>query len=916
VYFLKPTRNLFKIGLVLLLSGPFALAQQYSISTIAGGVPPATPAVATGTSIGTPQRTTLDGAGNLYFTSLNSVFKLDTGGNLTLIAGTSRAGYSGDNGPAVSAELNGPQGLAMDSSGNLYIADSQNNVVRMVSGGIITTVVGIGSPGYSGDGGQATGAQLNAPGGMTIDKSNNLYIADTANNVIRLVTLPAGNIITFAGTLYPGYSGDLSAATAAQMFGPTDVAFDGSTGNVYIADAGNSLIRVVTTDGNINTYAGSTTATMSEDGIVATMSILNQPHGVAVDSSGNVYISQYGDSRIRKVTASKQIISTVAGTGVYGYTGDGAMATTAEMAGPWGISLDSSGNIYIADFWNYRVRKVSSSGTITTIGGNGVYSFSGDGDPAANAELNGPRAVAVDPAGNVYVADTQNNRVRQIKTSGVINTFAGNGATGSSGDGGPATGAQLTQPQALATDSAGNVYIADTVNNRIREVAPNGVITTIAGTGTAGYSGDGGPAASAQLNSPRGMAADAAGNLYIADFNNNVVRKISNGTITTVAGNGSLGFSGDGGPATSAQLHNPVSVAVDLAGDLYISDLQNYRIRMVTPNGVINTIAGNGTSASTGDGGPAISAQLAAPGSLAVDSSGNLYVADSVAVIREITPNGTIRTIAGNGTVGYSGDGGPSLVAQFNNLSGIAMNSSGGIYVADSGNNAIRMLQPVGFGLVISSVANSASLAGGPIAPGELVVLFGNGLGPAQLAVNPLTGATPPSAGFDGTRILFNGVPAAILYTWVTQVAAVVPASISGSSVQIVAQYQNQTSAPLNVPAAANAPGLFTANASGQGQASAINQDGTLNAASNPAKAGSTISLFATGVGTAGFSLMIGGQPATILPTGILQAMNSGLTEIAVQIPSGLNTGPVPVVVQAGAVSSQSGVTIAVTAGN
>jgi uncharacterized protein (TIGR03437 family) len=923
VHFLKPNKNLFRIGAALLLGGSFALAQQYSISTIAGGVPPATPAPAAGTSIATPQRTTVDPSGNVYFTSLNCVFRVDTSGNLTLIAGTSRPGYSGDGGPAVNAQLNGPQGLAIDTEGNLYVADSLNNVVRMVSGGIITTVVGNGTAGYSGDGGLAVNAQLNGPNGMTIDKSDNLYIADTSNNLVRQVALPSGTIVTFAGVLYPGYSGDLYAATAAQMYGPTDVAVD-SSGNVYIADTGNGLIRQVATTGDISTYAGSTSGATTGitlgDGGAADMAILNQPVGVAVDSAGNLYISEFGDARIREVTVTKLIINTIAGTGAYGFFGDGSKATSALMAGPRGISLDSSGNIYVADFWNDRVRKISS-GTMSTIAGDGVYSSSGDGGPAALAQLNTPRGVAVDPAGNVYVADTLNYRVRQINPSGVINNFAGNGSAGSSGDGSPATSAELTQPQGLTADAAGNIYIVDSVNHRVRVVARNGVISTIAGNGTPGYSGDGGPATSAQLNAPRGVAVDASGNLYIADFNNNAVRKVSNGTITTVAGNGSLGFSGDGGPATSAQLHAPVAVAVDLAGDLYISDLQNYRIRMVTPNGIINTIAGNGTSVATGDGGPAINAQLAAPGGLIADPSGNLFIADSVAVIREITPDGTIHTIAGNGTVGYSGDGGPSLVAQFNGITGIAMDKSGNIYVADSGNNAVRMLQPVGYGLVITSVANSASLATGAVAPGELVVLFGNGLGPAQIAVNPLPGSIiyspgQPAGGFDDTRILFNGVPAGILYTWVTQVAAVVPASISGSSVQVVAQYGDQTSAPISIPVAASAPGLFTANSSGTGQASAVNQDGTLNSASNPAKVGSQIRLFATGVPASGLTVTIGGQVAGPPAEFLSGSLPPGLTQLTLQIPSGISAGQVPVVVQAGGVSSQSGVTIAVAAGN
>ena len=877
----------------------------------------------------------MDSSGNLYFTSINCVFKLDATGTLTLIAGTSRPGYSGDGGAATSAQLNGPQGLAVDSLGNIYVADSLNHSVRMVSpSGVINTLVGTGTPGYTGDGGLANGAQLDLPGGLAFDQYGNLYIADTANNVIRIVT-PAGNILTFAGIASAGYSGDGAAANLAQLSSPTDVAVD-SMNNVYIADTNNSVIRQVTTDNNIHTFAGDNTLSVmpgnprsSGDGGAATSATLNQPHGVAVDSSGNVYLSEFGDSKIRKIT--KGIISTIAGTGTYGYTGDGSTATSAELANPWGLSVDSSGNVYIADLANYRIRKIAGT-NISTVAGTGLFSYSGDGGPAARSQMNGPRGVAIDAAGNLYIADTGNNGVRKV-AKGAISTLAGSVIAGFAGDNGPAISAQLNAPQAVAADAAGNVYVADTVNNRIREISAAGIITTFAGSGTAGYAGDNGPAANAQLNAPRGLAVDKSGNVYIADFNNNVVRKVSQGTIVTVAGTGALGFSGDGGQATAAQLNGPVSVAVDGAGDLYISDYNNYRIRMVSPKGIINTIAGSGTSVSTGDGGPAVNAQLAAPGSLVVDSSGNLYFVDSATRVRKISPDGTIATIAGNGTIGYSGDGGLSLSAQLNSPSGLALDASNNLYIADTGNNAIRLLQPVSFNLTISSVVNSASLAGGPISPGEVVVIFGSGLGPAQLtsstAVNGVLGTS-----LAGTRVLVNGVAAPLLYTWATQVAFVVPYATSGSTAQVVVQYQNQTSTSASVSVGASSPALFTSNTSGQGQAAAFNQDGTLNSASNPAKAGSTITLFATGTGQTSpagvdglvtpstgtapqpvqnVTVVIGGQPAMVLSAANAAGSVAGVTQIKAVIPSQLPTGnAIPVFIQQGSVASPSGVTIAV----
>ncbi len=276
------------------------------------------------------------------------------------------------------------------------------------------------------------------------------------------------------------------------------------------------------------------------------------------------------------------IISTIAGNGTAGYSGDGGPAASAELNSPSGVAVDFSGNIYIADYKNNRIRRVDASGVISTVAGKGTAGYSGDGGPASSAELSTPSGVAVDTSGNIYIADSSNNCVRKVDASGVISTVAGNGTAGYSGDGGPAVSAELSSPSGVAVDTSGNIYIADDKNNCIRKVDASGVISTVAGNGTGGYSGDGGPASSAELSSPFGVAVDASGNIYIADDKNNRIRKVdASGVISTVAGNGTGGYSGDGGPATSAQLNSPSGLAVDSSGNIYIADTTNYRVREV-----------------------------------------------------------------------------------------------------------------------------------------------------------------------------------------------------------------------------------------------------------------------------------------------------------------------------------------------
>jgi len=450
------------------------------------------------------------------------------------------------------------------------------------------------------------------------------------------------------------------------------------------------LPGVILAQGAINTYAGSD-ALFAGAGKPATSAQLVAPNNIAVDSEGNIYFSDSGLSQVLKV-ATNGVISIVAGTGLTSGGGDGGLATGAALDSPQGLAFDSAGNLYIVDSFNSNVRKVDTNGIITTVaGGQGQAGFAGDGGPATSALLTNPTGIAIDRSGNLYIADRANNRIRLVTAStGIITTIAGSSKTGFTGDGGPAAQATLTLPTGLAFDSSGNLYIADSNNWAIRKISTSGIITTVAGTGQPGSGGDNGPATKAQLSGPQGIAVDASGNLYIVDSGNQRIRYVNAaGTIVTIAGSGAAGFSGDGGAAISAQFSSPMGIALDASDAVYVADLDNNRIRRFTVGGAINTFAG--TTRSIGDGGPSIQARLNAPWSIAVDSTGNLYIADrSDNRVRKVTPSGTIATLAGNGQNGYGGDGGPSTMAILNTPNGIAVDSAGNLYIADAGNNRIR----------------------------------------------------------------------------------------------------------------------------------------------------------------------------------------------------------------------------------
>ena len=933
---MKPARYVAGV----LIAGASLIAQPYVIATVAGGVPPQTPVLAMNASI-SPSGVATDPSGSVYFSSRNAVFRLDAGNSLTRIAGNGKPGFSGDSGPAVDAQFNNPNGLAVDKSGNLYIADTGNGRVRRISGdGLIATVAGTGTSNNDpGDGGPANRAALDRPYGVAVDSAGNLYIADVS--AVRKVS-PDGIIQTMAGC---------SAYACFGGVAPPVIAVD-STGAIYVAVA--ARVWRISTVGIVTPVAGSPTTigAYSGEGRPATRAVLGSIAGLAVNARGELYLADSGNRRIFKI-AGDGTISTTGGNPNSTSIGDGGPATAALIPNPNGLAIDKSGNLYVADlgedgFSNggggplyvsgHRIRKIATNGTITTVAGNGTQGYSGDGGPAAVAQLDAPWGVAAGSGGNLYIGDSGNHTVRKIAANGTITTVAGTGVPGSLGDGGPATRAQLNVPLGVAVDGAGNLYVAECLGARIRKVTAAGGIATVAGTGSSGYGGDGGPAVNAQLACPHGVAVDASDNLYIADTGNNRLRKVTlDGTITTVAGNGAPDFGGDGGPALNAKLNAPTSLAIDTSGNLYIADTGNNRIRRISGDGTITTVAGCADQLhfSSDDGLPATAAVLGLPQGVAVDRAGNLYIADTYGNhVRRVSAAGVISTIAGRALYGYlayfdgnldlylhgySGDGGPATSGLLGSPYALAVDSNFNVYLADSPNGAVRVLKP-------SPIANAASMLSGPIAAGEVVTLFGVGLGPGDLVINPPDSTGAVGTEVAGTQVFFDGIAVPVIYTSATQVAAVVP-SITGSTANVEVHYSGKTAAAFTVPLVPFAPALFTSGSTGRGLAAAINQDHSYNSLTSSAVPGDTVTLFATGDGLASqpsahATVTIGGIAAQILHVGPAPG-RPGVTQIDVRVPVDALTAttflegydlhvPVPVVLQVGGTSSQPAVYITV----
>ena len=851
------------------------------------------------------------------------------------VAGSSLVG---DGVSALNAQLSDAEGLASDSQGNVYIADPSNHRVRKVNAaGIIQTVAGSGAPDFSGDGGPASASRLNAPYGVAADRAGNLYIADLGNNRVRKVG-PDGVITTVAGTGTAGSAGDGGPALSAQLNAPRNVAVDGF-GGLYIAEFSGHRIRLITPDGLIQTIAGTGSSGSAGEGVAATAAQLSYPAGMAVDFTGTLYIADSGNQRIRKVFAG-QITTVLLPTlsTPTGVTGDGSggiyiadsgnlrvlrrtagnvvLTVASALSSARDVAIDPLGNLFIAD--GHRVRLLSAMGFSTTFAGDGTFGYSGDGGPALAAVLSGPGGVAIGPDGTLYIADEHNHRVRMVSTGGVISTIAGTGIPAISADGLPATKTALDAPAGLLLDSTGVLWIGEYFGNRVRKLPPGGLIQPVAGNGTAGFNGDFRAATTAELQAPDQTALDAVGNLYIADSGNHRIRKVTpQGTISTYAGTGTPGFAGDGGQAASATLNLPRGVALDAAGNLFIADTNNNCIRKVTPGGLITTVAG------------AAAFPLSFPHSVMVGFDQNLYIADTGNQrILRLTAAGDLATIAGTGSAGFTGDGGDSLSAQFTNPVALAMDATGNLYVADFDNNRIRKLTPstaaIAVPLAVPSTAtlvNAASLRASPVAPGEILSIFADGIGPA-------IGVFGVDTLLSETQVLFDGRPAPLIYVQQSQIKVQVPYEVGGlASTHVQVFHSGELKVDVSMPVTPAAPGIFTLSG-GTGPAQIFLQDGSLNSATNPADPGSVITVFATGegqtdpAGTDGsrstdpypqpvgqLDLRVGGRPAEIV---FVAASSSapGVLQINARIPTIVGSGAIILSLAVDSALSQDGVTV------
>ena len=736
-----------------------------------------------------------DPAGNLYVPDAQShrIRKINPAGVVTTFAGSGTAG--GTDGTGTAASFNGPTGIAVDATGTLYVAEySGQRVRRITPAGVVTTLAGSGTAGFAD--GTGTAARFNTPSDVAVDGTGNVFVADIENHRIRRIT-PTGVVTTYAGTGTAG--GTDGTAAAATLNGPHGVAID-LAGNLLVSEIYGARLRRIAPNGAVTTVAGSGPA-VALDG-VGTAATFAPLANVGVDSTGNAYVAQFGAPPcpgtmarcplIRRISPAG-VVTTVAGTGenafadsasytfptasyrsVYDAAGNlfvqtghqitritpGGIATpfagsgtagfadgigtVASFNSPRGLAIDAAGNLYVADLSNHRIRRITPAGVVTTLAGNGTNS-STDGTGTA-ATFNIPIDLAVDAAGTVFVADSGGNRVRRITPTGVVTTLAGSGTAG--GTDGTGTAASFSSPRGIALGPGGIMYVADTTGNRIRAVTPAGVVTTLAGSGTAG--GTDGTGTAATFSGPTQIAVDRAGLLYVADQTGNRIRRITaDGQVTTIAGTGTAGTTD--GPALSATftvsagvtirptdgaliigqnaalrivapsmptatiatgLNYATGVARDAAGNTYVAELLSHRITRVTPTGVATVYAGSGTAGSTD--GVGTNASFDRPVGLAIDATGTLYVAEAQGNrIRRVSPGGTVTTLAGSGTAGSTD--GTGTAASFNTPHDVKLDAAGNLYVADAGNNRIRRVTPAG---VVTTFAGTGAAGGldGPAA--------------------------------------------------------------------------------------------------------------------------------------------------------------------------------------------------------
>lgn len=864
--------------------------------------------------------------GLLYVGGAGSVTKFSKTGVSTVVAGTGIYGHNGDGGPAVRARVGDVYAVALDTTGNLFFTDvsTYGSYIREVTtDGTIHTIAGSSTSGFNGDNQPATAAELYEPSGLTVDSSGNIYVADTMNSRIRKFTV-GGTITTVGGNGKYGQPSD-SGATSTPLGSPVGLTLDGA-GNLYTVDSDYDVVLKITPQGMLSHMAGNyNTFGAPGDGAATSVSLM-MPVNVSSDSAGNLLFTELSH-RVRKI--ANNTVTTVAGK--MHFAGDGGPATAALLNEPNDVALDASGNVFIADGQNYRIRKVAVDGTISTFAGNGTPGFPTNGSFAGNAHLPYAYQMATDSSGNLYVAG--GGEVLKITPGGNLSIFAGTGYYGDTGDGGPATAARFEDATGIAVDPNGNVYVADSIANRVRMIsASTGLISAFAGSGTQGRSGDGGLATGAQLNLfvPAPLAADSKGNIYIADGLNWSVRMVSpNGIITTVVGNGSAGDP-DNVTANTAGFSTPIGLATDAAGNLYVASNDLPSIYRVS-GGIIRRIAG-GTGASLDDGTAALNGGFFSSG-IKVDSNGDLFAADSDgnAVRRLVFESPTSFSIAAGNQqtsqpgqalpiplkvqlTGRAGFGVPAILISFAITSGSGTLSAASTYTDSTGAAAITMtLGSTAGNVVITATASGTGLPGvqftetatvpppvcyvpqpvvslvrsagdfggsSTIAPGTWIEIYGSNLSQTtrpwqQSDFNGGAAATS----LDGVSVTINGKAAYPSYISPNQINVQAPADSATGSVPLIVTTASCASPSITVKEAVTSPGVLAPasfSVGGKQYLAGILPDGTYVGTPNmvagltfrPAKPGDIITVYGIGFG----------DVSPVMPPGVAVSASNSLS--------------------------------------
>ena len=609
-----------------------------------------------------------------------------------------------------SGRLQTPRGVAVDAAGNVYVADTFNHAIRKVTpAGVMTTIAGApGDEGYSDGVGFAEAPQFNSPIGIGSDTAGNLYVADNGNQTIRKVT-PAGAVSLFAGRV--GVKGNANGEALNATFNSPHSTVADSGGNIFVSDGVNRVIRKITPAGAVSLFAGMFNLQGTNDG-VGTAARFQQPMGLAIDKANNIYVADQNANTIRKITPAGAV-TTLAGRGRVSGSEDGT-GGGARFTGPEGVAVDTNGVVYVTDTPNATIRRITPEGVVTTIAGVARQEGQVDGTNEA-VRFDTPRGITIDASGNIYVADSVNSAIRKLVMDGtncIVTTLAGTMGENGSVDGiGP--DARFHFPYGVTCDPAGNIYAIDRNNNDVRKITPAGVVTTFAGVPGLQGSADGAGAA-AQFYQPEEMAFDDAGNIYVVEHGNNTVRKIApvgaNWVVTTLAGCPTCPVGTNDGPGIQARFNGPFGLTFS-KGNVFVTDTGNKTIRKLTQTAAgweVSTFAGRPKIGGSQDG-SGQAALFSAPLGLAADANGNIYVGDSIQV-RKITPDGTVSTLAGQ-LLNGSADG-PGGSATFWGARGVAVDKAGNVYVADEPNQLVRMLTSNGGAWNVTTIGGKVGLKG------------------------------------------------------------------------------------------------------------------------------------------------------------------------------------------------------------